>query len=103
MKNANSEQSLRSFEHLIQDQISNTRALIDDNVREAEAFVRRDPTKAILWAVGAGYLLRMLPVTAIINAFVRALLAMIRPAALLFGVAKVWDALQAAPQKSARP
>lgn len=92
---------MKTLEQTLGDQFTSGRSAVEDTFRGAETYVRDEPIKAVLWAVAAGYLLRLLPVAAIINAVVRALVAMIKPVAFLYGAAKLWDMLQANASRQA--
>ena len=56
---------------------------------EAEAFARREPGKAVVSAVGAGFLLHLLPVRAILGALAAVVFAMARPVLLFLGLLKL--------------
>jgi len=56
---------------------------------EAEAFARRDPAKAVASAVGAGFLLHLLPVRAILGALAAVAFALARPVLLFLGLLKL--------------
>lgn len=58
---------------------------------EAEAFARREPTKAVASAFGAGFLLHLLPVGAILRALAAVAFALARPVLLFLGLQKAWD------------
>ena len=58
---------------------------------QAEAFARREPTKAVVSAVGAGFLLNLLPIRAILGAPAAVALAVARPALLFLGMLKLWE------------
>lgn len=58
---------------------------------QAEAFARREPTKAVASAFGAGFLLHLLPIGAILRALAAVAFALARPALLFLGLQKVWD------------
>ena len=68
---------------------------------EAEERIRHSPGTAMLSALACGYLLRSLPVGAIVTAQVRLMLALVRPALFIYGTAKVYEYLigQATPSK----
>jgi hypothetical protein len=83
-----------SMEALLADRLSAANATLRATLHETEEYVRHEPTKAVLWAMLAGYVIRMLPMAAITSALLRLAIAAVRPAALLFGVAKLWDACQ---------
>lgn len=69
-------------------------ATISAAVQEAKTYIRREPDQAVLWALAAGYVLRMLPLAAILNGLVRLLLVTLRPAILIFGATKVWETVR---------
>lgn len=56
---------------------------------QAEAFARREPTKAVASAFGAGLLLHLLPIRAFVRGLTAAALALARPALLSLGMLKV--------------
>ena len=56
---------------------------------EAEAFARREPAKAVATAVGAGFLLHLLPVRAIVGALTAVVFALARPVLLFLGMLKL--------------
>ena len=56
---------------------------------DAEAFARREPAKAVATAVGAGFLLHLLPVRAIGGALAAVAFALARPALLFLGMLKL--------------
>ena len=58
---------------------------------EAEAFARREPAKAVASALGAGFLLHLLPIGAILRALAAVAFALARPALLFLGLQKAWD------------
>jgi len=72
-------------------------------MHDCEDFIRRSPTKAMLGALAAGYLLRNLPLRALIVAKVRLITALAPPALVLYGAAKVYEFIQeqgsSAPQQ----
>lgn len=58
---------------------------------QADAFARREPTKAVVSAFGAGFLLNLLPVGTIVGALTTAAFTLARPILLVFGLRKVWE------------
>ena len=70
------------------------RSRIEHTVKDATAYAQLYPEKALLWAVGSGYLLRVLPLTGILRALIRILLSLLKPAALIYGAAKFWQKAQ---------
>ena len=62
-----------------------------DWLRKSDDFARREPTKAALSAFGAGFILNLLPVGAIVGALAAVLFAMARPVLLFLGLMKACD------------
>ena len=60
-------------------------------IGQAEEFARREPVKAVASAVGAGFLLNLLPVRAILGALIAVAFALARPTLLFLGLLKAWD------------
>lgn len=63
----------------------------DDFPERADEFARRDPTKAILSAFSAGFLLSLLPLGAIAAALVEIAFLLVRPTLLFLGLLKAVD------------
>ncbi len=74
--------------------LGNVREGIRERYRKCENRIRNSPTKAVLGAVAAGYLMHRLPMRAIVLTQVRVLSALTPPALLLFGAAKLFEFLQ---------
>jgi hypothetical protein len=68
----------------------------------ADDFARREPTKAVVSAFGAGILLNMLPLGAIAAALVGIALSLVRPALLFLGLFKACE-LCGMPPKTIAP
>ena len=60
-------------------------------VAQAEEFARKEPGKAVASAVGAGFLLNVLPVRAILGALGTVAFVLVRPALLFLGLLKAWE------------
>lgn len=88
-----------SLEEMIGHRLSGARSTFEQSLHEGEEYIRREPVRAVLWAMGAGYLLRLLPIGAVFSAITGLLLTMLRPAALFFAVAKGWEMLQRPDQE----
>jgi hypothetical protein len=58
---------------------------------EAVDFARRDPEKALLWALAAGYVLRLLPITRIVGLALTMVELAWKPAVLFFGGRALWE------------
>lgn len=74
--------------------LSNARQGICERYQKCENRIRKSPTKAVLSAVAAGYLMHRLPLRAIVVTQARVLSALTPPALLLFGAAKLFEFLQ---------
>jgi hypothetical protein len=60
----------------------------------ADDFVRREPTKAMMAALGAGFLLNVLPLGTIAASVTRIACASIRPTLLILGMIKACELCQ---------
>jgi hypothetical protein len=69
-------------------------------LEKCEDCIRNSPSKAMLIAVAAGYLLQRLPVRSILATQVRLLGALTTPALLAFGTIKIFEALQCNARKT---
>ena len=63
---------------------------------QGEAYVRENPSQAILSAVAAGFFLRLLPLGAIVGAIVRLALFALRPAVFIYGAVALYKHFQGA-------
>jgi len=81
--------------------VQDTRTVLQRRCEECVEEVRRSPSRSMLTAVGVGYLLRMLPLTTIIAGLLHLVLALIRPAVLIFCAAKLYDTVQQPAEKPA--
>lgn len=61
---------------------------------ETEHYVREKPTQSLLWAFVAGYILNRLPLGSILSGLFRLLLIALKPAILIYGAAKLYQAAQ---------
>ena len=57
----------------------------------ADEFARREPTKALVSALGAGFLLNLLPLGAIASGVTRIAFASVRPTLLVLGLMKACE------------
>jgi len=64
-----------------------------ERVAEGEAFVRQEPTKAMIYAVGVGYFLHFLPIGGIVRGVTGVAVWALRPALLVYGAAKMFSLL----------
>jgi ElaB/YqjD/DUF883 family membrane-anchored ribosome-binding protein len=67
---------------------------VEAAVNEAGDYVREKPTQSLLYAFAAGYVLNHLPVGRVIGGLVRLLLVTLRPAIVIYGAAKLYQAAQ---------
>ena len=61
---------------------------------EAEDYVREKPAESLLCALVAGYILNRLPVGRILGGLFRLLIVALRPAILIYGATKLYQAVQ---------
>ncbi|MBA3963018.1 MAG: hypothetical protein H0X40_14125 [Chthoniobacterales bacterium] len=61
---------------------------------QTEDYVRANPTKALFYGVAAGYILNRLPIFKLFGVLVRLLLLALKPALLIFGATKIYQATQ---------
>ena len=63
----------------------------DQVLTQTEDFVRSNPTRALLYGVGAGFILNRLPIFRLFGALMRLLLFALKPALLIYGASKVYQ------------
>jgi hypothetical protein len=61
-------------------------------VNETGEYVREKPTQSLLYAFAAGYILNRLPLGRVLGGFLRLLMLAVRPAVLVYGAAKLYQA-----------
>jgi hypothetical protein len=61
---------------------------------ETEDYIREKPAQSLLFAFVAGYILNRLPVGRILGGLFRVLVVALRPAILLYGATKLYQAAQ---------
>jgi hypothetical protein len=67
---------------------------VETALNETEDYVRERPTQSLLCAFVAGYILNRLPLGRITGGLFRLLVAALRPAILIYGAAKLYQAAQ---------
>ena len=67
---------------------------ISDYQSQGEAYVRENPSQAVLSALGIGFVLRLLPLGAIIGALIRLVLFALRPAIFVYGAVALYKHFQ---------
>ena len=71
-----------------------TREHFDELLSETETYVRENPVQSIAYAILAGFILNRLGVGRILNVVVRLALFALKPAILIYGAAKLYEATQ---------
>lgn len=93
----------RSPEQYIEDHLSALKTNAQHCLDDVVAYTQLHPHETLPCAVGAGYALRVLPTARILGGVIRLALLMMKPAALLYGVSKLWHAAQkTAPRQNER-
>jgi len=64
-----------------------------DVLTQTEEFVREKPTQSLLYAVLAGFVLNRLPIFRLFGGVSRLLLFLLKPALLIYGATKVYEAM----------
>ena len=70
----------------------------NDYHAQGESYVRDNPSQAVLSAVAAGFVLRLLPLGAIVGALVRLVLFALRPAIFIYGAVALYKHFQTPQQ-----
>lgn len=71
-----------------------TREHFDDIVQETEAYVRDNPVQSMAYALLAGFVLNRLGIGRILRGIVRLVVFALKPAILIYGAAKLYEATQ---------
>jgi hypothetical protein len=61
---------------------------------QTEAYVREKPAQSLLYALAAGFILNRLPLGRLLGGIVRLLLVAFKPAILIYGATKLYQAAQ---------
>lgn len=67
---------------------------VEAAVTETGDYVREKPTQSLLYAFAAGYVLNRLPLGRVIGGLLRLLMVALRPAIVVYGAAKLYQAAQ---------
>jgi hypothetical protein len=70
--------------------MSDFKQQLNDLHTQTEQYVRDNPAQAVLSAIGAGFVLRLLPLGAIVGLLVRLALSLARPALFIYGAVAVY-------------
>jgi hypothetical protein len=67
---------------------------VETVLSETEGYVREKPAQSLVWAFVAGYVLNRLPLGRILSGLLRLLIVALKPAILIYGAAKLYQAAQ---------
>ena len=67
---------------------------VETVLSETEEYVREKPAQSLVWAFVAGYVLNRLPLGRVLSGLLRLLIVALRPAILIYGAAKLYQAAQ---------
>ena len=67
---------------------------VETVVNETGEYVREKPTQSLLYAFAAGYVLNRLPVRLVFGGVIRLLMIALKPAILIYGAARLYQAAQ---------
>jgi hypothetical protein len=67
---------------------------VEAALSETEDYIREKPTQSLLCAFVAGYILNRLPLARLLGGLFRLLIIALRPAILVYGAAKLYQAAQ---------
>ena len=71
-----------------------TREQFDEILSQTETYVRENPAQSLAYAVLAGFVLNRLGIGRILRGGVRLVLFALKPAILIYGAAKLYEAAQ---------
>jgi hypothetical protein len=67
---------------------------VETVLSDTEDYVREKPAQSLVWAFVAGYVLNRLPLGRILSGLLRLLIVALKPAILIYGAAKLYQAAQ---------
>jgi hypothetical protein len=82
----------RTHEDLAERGLRYTREHFDELLTETETYVRENPVQSIAYAILAGFVLNRLGIGRILSGVVRLALFALKPAILIYGAAKLYEA-----------
>jgi hypothetical protein len=82
----------QAHEDLAERGLRYTREHFDELLTETEAYVRANPVQSLAYAILAGFVLNRLGIGRILSGVVRLLLFALKPAVLIYGAAKLYEA-----------
>jgi hypothetical protein len=84
----------QAHEDLAERGLRYTRQHFDELLSETETYVRENPIQSLAYAVIAGFVLNRLGIGRIIRGVMRLALLALKPAILIYGAAKLYEASQ---------
>ena len=84
----------RTHEDLAERGLRYTREHFDELLADTETYVRENPVQSMAYAILAGFVLNRLGIGRILSGVVRLLLFALKPAILIYGAAKLYEAAQ---------
>ena len=79
------------------DEFNQFQEKVSDYHAQGEEYVRANPSQAGLSAVAAGFVLRLLPIGALVGVLVRLAIFALRPAVFIYGAVALYKHFQGAP------
>ncbi len=80
--------------------INHLKEKLNDYHAQGEEYVRANPTQAVMSAVVAGFVLRLLPIGALVGALVRLAIFALRPGLFIYGAAALYKHFQGTQEHS---
>lgn len=84
----------QSAESLINSALSQVKQATGEQIHRAEVYTRESPFAALAIATATGYVLRGLPVRALVGLFLRIALVLVRPFIFIFGAVNLYHFLK---------
>jgi hypothetical protein len=88
------EQYAASAEDLAERGLRYTRDQFEQVLQQTEDYVREKPAQSLLYALAAGFILNRLPLGRILSGLLRLLFIAFKPAILIYGATKIYQASQ---------
>ena len=89
----------------LRDALQRSQSGFSEQVEQLEDKVRKSPTDSVLVAGVIGYFLHILPLGALVGGVLRLIIALIRPAVLVYAASKLYELVKStsAPSPADRP
>jgi hypothetical protein len=84
----------RGHDDLAERGLRYTREHFDEILSETETYVRKNPVQSLAYAILAGFVLNRLGVGRIVRGILRLVLFALKPAILIYGATKLYEAAQ---------